>query len=1190
MTGKTRTRFVPPPLIAVASLLVLPLLYVGQAGAMYLTDGSKEPSAGVYVNPQDGVCVAGLGLPGTANAGVLDVNTAITNYKDCIVYTTPAIKALGQTACTGGAGNDGYKHAWSTSICVDNATTKNPISRVDLDNTTPMCLAKGGVLYTGGLCVAHSWQYMNSKSGEAIPYRGTVTPAGYKGRTSADNLGFCYASMRMASVPYDVVSCPSQKNLSLVCAGGANVGKTCTVATQATACPSSTCVRNSGWAAGTDGALYQDQATYAAGLGWSFSTYCLYAYGVKGYVNAALTNAAGATATVPLCAGGTGSAAANTCVDLSGITTMGDCLAAGATWDNWLPTLGGTAPGAVALSVATTPVASTVMKLDATTAIADGGGQFSSGTGSVCLKCHSDQSRSYAERYKPGFVETGHKLSGDTVDYAAVGDDWGLKGVQCEICHATGKPTSQDLGVIIYPTKICVGGTAAGTPCVDDSLCAGGGVCTGGVPRAASGHNQTEYGSHVTGVCFTCHGIAASPESVNPAAAIPVSYGALARTGKNLAPIANMFLNSPHAQYAGTSNKLDIVTKTNYGSVFVGYQCRTPYTSAITGTWNATTCAEAGHAWDSGSSSCRYSEASCLAASATNEWSSTPDLVTYPWATGPGGVCGGVANGSIITTVYQDGEAKKIPNVGGLINEDCTNAPNGTPSGAGGVWVQEGEGAGTSSGIAYPASNQGNCMTCHDVHWSLASTDPEAEPLRKECGSCHGKNLTVMMHPKGAGTPLENMDQDPAEACEICHMPGLEHLFRINADATYSAFPTASLTGTANMNTAADGTYTNASWVDLDQACGQCHGGGTAQASTTGAISSGSKIATVASAGGIVVGGRVVVAGAGEAAADLETFVASIAGTQLTLAATASTTVSGAAVVQNPTRNGGAYMTKVELGALAEGIHGDAPKVAFGYGLGSPNTLTVSVDASASSCSGEACDAYTWNWGDSTSDGSGVTASHTYATDGSKTITLTVEQYGVNEGSLAKVVTVYTPDLPPTVGGSCSFDANTWTLTLTDASTDDKGVRQVTVNWGDGSVLASDKVAPFGPFSHTYTNALPLGVLRAGGSYTVTHKAIDTIGQQSTETCTATPAYFLISGTVKNKLGTAGLGSAIVTVKKGGVVVKTVYTAASGGFSAGDLKPGTYSLTITKSGYTFATSTITIGPSSAGNIINATAP
>ena len=80
-------------------------------------------------------------------------------------------------------------------------------------------------------------------------------------------------------------------------------------------------------------------------------------------------------------------------------------------------------------------------------------------------------------------------------------------------------------------------------------------------------------------------------------------------------------------------------------------------------------------------------------------------------------------------------------------------------------------------------------MTCHDVHWALASTDkdspafnPEAEPFRRECTTCHVNpgtsasgapqiDLATINHLKTAGTPLENRATDPDSACETCHMP-----------------------------------------------------------------------------------------------------------------------------------------------------------------------------------------------------------------------------------------------------------------------------------------------------------------------------------------------------------------------------------------------------------------------------------
>jgi hypothetical protein len=1048
---KNKQRF-----LAAICLLVMPLVYPGEAWAdrlkPYLTDGTKEVGAN-YSNPGDGVCVVGLKLDGT-----LDVNTLIDNYKDCVVYTNATIRTNAtQAACLGGTGNtDGFKHAWSASICVDGSG--NPISRVDLDNTVGMCSSKGGTVISTGVCVAYGWVYMNSKAGEAIPYRSTVSPAGYKGRTAADNLGFCYTSMRMTSVPYDIASCPSQNNIGLTCAGGANLGKVCTVANQAVDCPASTCGPNTGWAYGTDGVSYQSQTSYDAGLGWSWNAtapaQCLYAYGTKGYVNAALTKADNTQV------------AAGTYVDLTAFTTQGDCLANGGSWDNWLPTLGGTAPGATAVAVATAPSPSTIMKLDPLTALASGGGQFYSGTGAVCQKCHADQSRSYAERTKPGFPETGHKLAGDT-DPARwdPSPQWGLKGVQCEVCHATGKPTQQDVGVVVYPNRT---GTNAG------------------LPRAASGHNQTEYGSHVTGVCYNCHGTPTVPATGNPAAVIPVASGDFAPTAKGLAPIANQFLNSPHAKYTGTSATVEVVSsrdgagaKVNYGSTFVGYICRS--TNAVGG-------------------------------------------------------------GSILTTVYQNGVAGRIPNLDTLTNPDCTNVGDGsatsgaaTSPGVGAFWVKEGEAASTANGVAYGASDQGNCMTCHDVHWALNSTAPGAEPLRRECTTCHShpaseasvtsapqSDLNTINHLGGAGTPLANAATDPNSACESCHMPKSNvaagtgapmHLWRISSSATYTTM------GATKANTAADGTYADAAWVDVDHACGQCHShGGSAPQYTT------AQLAAVAKG----------------------------------MHSAAATTYA------------------VTFTAVVTGVH-------------------VAVDATVD-CGGT-CPTltYDWSWGDGTANGTGDPAAHDYATAGAKTITLTVSLAGKTVGTVTRTVTMAGADLAPTAAATCTWNANTWAMTSVDASTDDgpdadslpgdgNAALQIVVDWGDGTTKT---ITTQGSTStHTYARV---------GTFAVKNRANDAKLQTSLAACTggtATPAYFTIAGTIK-KSNNSAAASVTVKIKRGATLVKTLTTSATGTFTTGaTLPPGAYTITATKTGYTFAVPAWSgsIGPSATAVTVNSTTP
>ena len=393
---------------------------------------------------------------------------------------------------------------------------------------------------------------------------------------------------------------------------------------------------------------------------------------------------------------------------------------------------------------------------------------------------------------------------------------------------------------------------------------------------------------------------------------------------------------------------------------------------------------------------------------------------------------------------------------------------------------------------------QGACTDCHypggmgPLPHNVGCTDTSCAQ------ACHPKDLNRLNHPGGQDSPLSG---DRTTTCRNCHnkpFPGVYHPYKINTSA---------------------GSITPPGTVDLNDACGQCHGGGDNSMSNP------------------------------------------------------------------PPEPNAPYLNKMQLGTHANGIHYDRPNASASYSV-PPNSQVLNVDASGSTCI-NVCDAYDWDWGDGTPHASGVTASHTYA-PGTYVFTLTVTDNGVGTGTFSRQITVYAPDSPPTVNGTaCAniLNPNTWIANITDSSTDDIGIKQVTVNWGDGSGISSDTTLPFGPFSRTYSNA---------GTYTITHKAIDTIGQSNTRTCTATPAYFTISGTVRRSVagGGAVVPSATVTVKQGTTLVRTVYTASNGTFSIGTLKPGTYTLTVTKSGYTFTVpaATITVGPSNAGNVINALTP
>ena len=498
------------------------------------------------------------------------------------------------------------------------------------------------------------------------------------------------------------------------------------------------------------------------------------------------------------------------------------------------------------------------------------------------------------------------------------------------------------------------------------------------------------------------------------------------------------------------------------------------------------------------------------------------------------------------------------------------------------------------------AANTGNgCTGCHNVHSSVVEAGHENRrpALTEECTECHSGpyavDMTKINHLGGTGTPLEKMAVEPSEPCIICHMPGYKHLWRINTSAGYSTYPMpAALTTMVDANTAAEGTNTNAVWVDVDDACGQCHGGGTVHAETTGTVATGSAALTVANATGFAAGQRVKIAGAGSfeyddlgapVRGDFETFVLSVAGTTVTLAGNAPIGVTGAAVEQNPVKNGGNYRTKAVLAAAAEGMHATAG-VSYAVTFSAsqvPDTLTATATASVA-CGSDPCPSfqYVWSWGDGSPDTTTtdpvVTATHTYAAAGTQNITLTVmlNQPPPNflaVGSSTQSLTLVQPITPLTAAATCTWDANTWIMQVVDASTGGSGTLRISVDWGDGSLRSFG--AAGGTFNRTYISP---------GAFAVKVRATDSRPVSAEYTCatTATPAYFAITGTVKKADDTTPFSGVAVTLKKSGVPVKSVTTGTLGTYTLGSLKPGTYTVSFTRAGFTFPVlGPYTIGPS-----------
>jgi hypothetical protein len=288
------------------------------------------------------------------------------------------------------------------------------------------------------------------------------------------------------------------------------------------------------------------------------------------------------------------------------------------------------------------------------------------------------------------------------------------------------------------------------------------------------------------------------------------------------------------------------------------------------------------------------------------------------------------------------------------------------------------------------------------------------------------------------------------------------------------------------------------------------------------------------------------------------------------------------------------YYTTAQLAAVARGMHASSGKnypTTFTTTIdpadapGNPirTTLRVKVVATVD-CGGCGPLTYDWYWGDETSIGPDNPSYHLYGAPGTYTITLIAKDNGLQVGTATRNVTVVAPDWPPIAAATCTWDANTWTMGIQDASTDESLVNlQVIVDWGDGG--AKSNIGSGGIASKTYTSV---------GAFNVTVKAIDSKLQSSVYSCQApnqaNPEYFSIAGTVYASDHSTPVGGARVTLLKNGATQAYTMTAADGTYNFENRRPGTYSINVTRSGFQFTTPAIPsviVGPSLTGQDVNA---
>ena len=126
---------------------------------------------------------------------------------------------------------------------------------------------------------------------------------------------------------------------------------------------------------------------------------------------------------------------------------------------------------------------------------------------------------------------------------------------------------------------------------------------------------------------------------------------------------------------------------------------------------------------------------------------------------------------------------------------------------------------------------------------------------------------------------------------------------------------------------------------------------------------------------------------------------------------------------------------------------------------------------------------YAWTFGDGGT-ATGVAPTHTYAADGTFTVTLTVSDTAGQTNQTSHAASVV--DYPP----YASFYVGCTNLTCTadsEASGDDEGIVNYTWTWGDGATTTGG--SPVSAPSHTYA---------AAGTYTITLTVRDISGQTST--------------------------------------------------------------------------------------------